>query len=127
MALHYLRGLRYLGFTRHSLEEGVEGVEDPGTRGADAQGPEWVDDPGAEEAEDVGTHDVGQGADVPVVEDLGAVVENPAVVEDHPGVEDPVAQDQEQGTAANLCRFFSYTLASFSLLQFDELLYLFLY
>ena len=60
MALHYLRGLRYLGFTRHSLEEGVEGVEDPGTRGADAQGPEWVDDPGAEEAEDVGTHDVGQ-------------------------------------------------------------------
>ena len=36
-------------------------MEDPGTRGADAQGPEWVDDPGAEEAEDVGTHDVGQG------------------------------------------------------------------
>ncbi len=86
------RGLRYLGFTGHLLEEGVEGVEDPG----------------AEEAEDVGTHDVGQGADVPVVEDHGAVVENPAVVEDHPGVEDPVAQDQEQGTAANLCRFFSY-------------------
>ena len=55
------RGLRYLGFTGHSSEEGVEGVEDPGTRGADAQGPEWVDDPGAEEAEDVGTHDVGQG------------------------------------------------------------------
>ena len=48
-----------------------------------------VEDPGAEEAEDVGTHDVGQGADVPVVEDHGAVVENPAVVEDHPGVEDP--------------------------------------
>ena len=49
------------------MEEGVEGVEDPGTRGADAQGPEWVDDPGAEEAEDVGTHDVGQGADVPEI------------------------------------------------------------
>ena len=60
------------------------------------------------------------------MEDLGAVVENPAVVEDHPGVEDPVAQDQEQGTAANLCRFLSYILASFSLLQFDELLLLFL-
>ena len=65
--------------------------------------------------------------EVPEVEDLGAVVENPAVVEDHPGVEDPVAQDQEQGTAANLCRFFSYTLASFSLLQFDELNCYFLY
>ena len=89
------RGLRYLGFTGHSLEEGVEGVEDPG----------------AEEAEDLGTHDVRQGADVPVVEDQEAVVEDhprvedPAVVEDHPGVEDPEAQDQEQGTAANLCRF----------------------
>ena len=85
------RGLRYLGFTGHSLEEGVEGVEDPG----------------AEEAEDLGTHDVGQGADVPVVEDQEAVVEDhprvedPAVVEDHPGVEDPEAQqDQEHGTAA---------------------------
>ncbi len=44
---HY-RGLRYHGFTGHSLEEGVEGVEDPGTRGADAQGPVWVDDPEAE-------------------------------------------------------------------------------
>ena len=92
--------------TGHQLQEGAAGV----------------DDPGAEEVEDLGTHDVGQGADVPVVEDHGAVVENPAVVEDHPGVEDPVAQDQEQGTAANLCRFFSYILASFSLLQFDELL-----
>ena len=49
VATLYLRGLRYLGFTGHSLEEGVEGVEDPGTRGAAAQGPEWVDDPGAEE------------------------------------------------------------------------------
>ena len=38
------KGLRYHGFTGHSLEEGVEGVEDPG----------------AEEAEDLGTHDVGQ-------------------------------------------------------------------
>ena len=53
LATSFLRGLRYLGFTGHSLEEGVEGVEDPG----------------AEEAEDLGTHDVGQGADVPVVED----------------------------------------------------------
>ena len=51
-------------------------------------------------------------ADVPVVEDQEAVVEDhprvedPAVVEDHPGVEDPEAQeDQEQGTADNLCRF----------------------
>ena len=38
---------------------------------------------------------MGQGADVPVVEDQEAVVEDhprvedPAVVEDHPGVEDP--------------------------------------
>ena len=38
------RGLRYLGFTGHSLEEGVEGVEDPG----------------AEEAEDLRTPNVGQ-------------------------------------------------------------------
>ena len=64
---------------RDQLQEGVEGVEGPG----------------AEEAEDLGTHDVGQGADVPVVEDQEAVVEDhprvedPAVVQDHPGVEDP--------------------------------------
>ena len=88
--------------------------------GADAQGTEGVDDP-RDSRRGPG------GEEVPEVEDLGAVVENPAVVEDHPGVEDPVAQDQEQGTAANLCRFFSYILASFSLLQFDELLILFLY
>ena len=44
MATLYLRGLRYLGFTGHSLEEGVEGVEDPG----------------AEEAEDLGTHNMCQ-------------------------------------------------------------------
>ena len=50
-------------------------MEDPGTRGADAQGPGWVDDPGAVEAEDVWTHDGGQGADVPVVEDHGAATQ----------------------------------------------------
>ena len=56
-----------------------------------------------------GTHDVGQvGADVPVVEDQVAVVEDhprvddPAVVEDHLGVDDPEAQDQEQRDSRNL-------------------------
>ena len=66
------------------------------------EGAVGVEDPGAEEAEDVGTHDVGQGADVPVVEDHGAVVESPAVVEDHPGVEDPEGSRPRTGTAANL-------------------------
>ncbi len=42
----------------------------------------------------------------------GAVVENPAEVEDHPGVEDPVAQDQEQGTAANLFQYIVYSECS---------------
>ena len=42
------------------MEEGVEGVEDPGTRGADAQGPGWVDDPQAVGVDEEGTHDVGQ-------------------------------------------------------------------
>ena len=48
------------------------------------------------------------GADVPVVEDQVAVVEDhprvddPAVVEDHLGVDDPEAQDQEQRDSRNL-------------------------
>ena len=47
-------------------------------------------------------------ADVPVVEDQEAVVEDhprvedPAVVEDHPGVEDPEGSRPRTGTAANL-------------------------
>ena len=46
------------------------------------------------------------GAEVPVVEDLGAVVENPAVVEDHPGVEDPEGSRPRTGTAANFIPMF---------------------
>ena len=75
----------------------------PGTRGADAQGPGWVDDPEAEGVDDPRDSRRGPGgAEVPVVEDLGAVVENPAVVEDHPGVEDPEGSRPRTGTAANL-------------------------
>ena len=79
------------------------GLMSPGTRGADAQGPGWVDDPGAEGVDDPRDSRRGPGgAEVPVVEDLGAVVENPAVVEDHPGVEDPEGSRPRTGTAANL-------------------------
>ena len=71
--------------TGHQLQEGAAGV----------------DDPGAEEAEDLGTHDVGQGADVPVVE----YPVKRLWLKTIQGWKTQKAQDQEQGTAANLCRF----------------------
>ena len=80
-------------WTAGQLQEGGEGVDDPGAEG--------VDDPR------YSRHGPG-GADVPVVEDQIAVVEDhprvddPAVVEDHPGVDDPEAQDQEQRDSRNL-------------------------
>ncbi len=84
------------------MEEGVEGVEDPG----------------AEEAEDVGTHDVGQGADVPLVEDqacsCGGMPSEEAVVEDHPGVEDPEGSRPRTGDSRQSYVGFSYILARFA-------------
>ena len=89
-----------------SFKKDQKGLMSPGTRGADAQGPGWVDDPGAEEVEDLGTHDVGQGADVPVVEDQAAAWWNAQLwLKTIQGWKTQKAQDQEQGTAANLCRF----------------------
>ena len=50
-------------------------MEDPGTRGADAQGPVWVDDPEAEGVDDPRDSQRGPGgADVPMVEYIQAAV-----------------------------------------------------
>ena len=79
--------------SQDKLQEGPEGVEDPGAEG--------VDDP-RDSRRGPG------GADVPVVEDQVAVVEDhprvdgPAVVEDHLGDDVPEAQDQEQRDSRNL-------------------------
>ena len=79
--------------TDDQLQEGGEGVDDPGAEG--------VDDP-RDSRRGPG------GADVPVVQDQDAVVEDhpslddPAVVEDHLGDDVPEAQDQEQRDSRNL-------------------------
>lgn len=68
-----------------------------------AQGPGWVDDPEAEGVDDPRDSRRGPGgADVPVVEYQVAVVEDPAVVEDHPGVEDPEGSRPRARDSRNL-------------------------
>ena len=85
------RGLRYLGFTGHSLEEGVEGVEDPG----------------AEEAEDLGIRGLmsqwWKTKKLWLKTILG--LRTQLWLKTIQGWKTQKAQDQEQGTAANLCRF----------------------
>ena len=67
------------------------------------EGPEGVEDPGAEGVEDPRDSRRGPGgADVPVVQDQDAVVDDTAVVEDHLGDDVPEAQDQEQRDSRNL-------------------------
>ena len=73
------------------------------------EGGEGVDDPGVERVVDPRDSRRGPGgADVPVVQDQDAVVEDhpslddPAVVEDHLGDDVPEAQDQEQRDSRNL-------------------------
>ena len=79
-------------------------MEDPGTRGADAQGPEWVDDPGAEEAEDVGTHDVGQGLMSQWWKTMELWLRTQLWLKTIQGWKTQKAQDQEQGQPPILCK-----------------------